>query len=379
MGRNVPKLRFKGFNDEWKERKLGEMTLLTDGVHFTPEYVESGIPFWSVETIVSGANPKYITREAHELAIKRCYPQKDDILITRIGTLAKSKVVEDDKEFSIYVSVALVKSSSNFNSRYLKQYFDSEIYYREFLSKSLLTATPKKINMEDLKDTKIKLPSLQEQERIANFLTKVDKIIEKQDEKVKNLEKYKKGMMQKIFSQEIRFKDENGNEYPEWIEAKLSQYINAISSGKTKIKSDEGIYKVYGSTGVIGYSNNFDYCGEYVLIARVGANAGTINRINEKCGISDNTLVIECSDKMNYVFLEYMLRVYNLSKLIFGSGQPLVTGGQIKNIVMNIPILEEQIKIASFLSNVDNILKKEDEKLKRLIQLKKGLLQNMFV
>ena len=82
---------------------------------------------------------------------------------------------------------------------------------------------------------------------------------------------------------------------------------------------------------------------------------------------------------MNYVFLEYMLRSYNLSKLIFGSGQPLVTGGQIKNIEMNLPILEEQIKIAGFLSSVDNIVKKEEEKLEKLKEWKKGLLQQMFV
>ena len=73
--KNVPNLRFKEFSGEWKNQKLGKLTKLTDGVHFTPTYVESGVPFWSVETVVSNVKPKYITQEAHNEAIKRCYPQ----------------------------------------------------------------------------------------------------------------------------------------------------------------------------------------------------------------------------------------------------------------------------------------------------------------
>ena len=196
-------IRFKnddgGEYPEWKYNKLGKITKLTDGVHFTPEYVESGVPFWSVETIVSNVEPKYITEEAHQLAIKRCHPQKDDILITRIGTLAKSIVIADDKDISIYVSVALIKSSNKFNSTYLKQYFDSEEYYKEFLSKSLLTATPKKINMEDLKDTIVKLPCLEEQTKIANFLSKIASIVEKEKEKLEELRQWKKGLLQGMF------------------------------------------------------------------------------------------------------------------------------------------------------------------------------------
>lgn len=184
---------------EWYYEKLGKITKLTDGVHFTPEYVEFGVPFWSVETIVSGADPKYITEEAHQLAIKRCHPQRDDILMTRIGTLAKSYLITDEQDLSIYVSVALIKSSKNFDSGYMKQYFDSDEYYKEFLSKSLLTATPKKINMEDLKDTRVKLPCLEEQKKIGKFLSNVELIVEKEKEKLEEMRRWKKGLLQNIF------------------------------------------------------------------------------------------------------------------------------------------------------------------------------------
>lgn len=196
-------IRFKDENGEaypeWEEKKIGNITKITDGVHFTPEYVDNGIPFWSVETIVSGANPKFITREAHNLAIKRCHPEKNDILITRIGSLAKSKVISSNEELSIYVSVALIKASDKFNSKFMKQYFDSEIYLKEFLSKSLLTATPKKINMEDLKTTKVILPCLEEQRKIAKVLSNIDLILEKQNMKLEELREWKKGLLQNMF------------------------------------------------------------------------------------------------------------------------------------------------------------------------------------
>lgn len=384
MERNVPKLRFKGFNDELKKEKFQNLVTLQRGSSPRPiiKYIttsEDGVNWIKIGDVSTGKTfidktAEKITKEGAEKSRK---VQVGDLILSNSMSFGRPYIMKIDGY--IHDGWFVLKNyQKNFNREYLCQLLTSPIIQKQY-KRLAAGGVVNNISSELVNAVIVNVPSLQEQERIANFLTKVDKIIEKQDEKVKNLEKYKKGMMQKIFSQEIRFKDENGDEYPEWEEAKLSQYINAISSGKTKIKSDEGIYKVYGSTGVIGYSNNFDYFGEYVLIARVGANAGIINRINEKCGISDNTLVIECSDKMNYVFLEYMLRSYNLSKLIFGSGQPLVTGGQIKNIEMNLPILEEQIKIAGFLSSVDNIVKKEEEKLEKLKEWKKGLLQQMFV
>lgn len=383
MERNVPKLRFKGFNDEWKEKKLGEITTLTDGVHFTPDYVESGVPFWSVETIVSGVKPKYITKKAHELAIKRCQPRKNDILITRIGTLAKSKVVEDNSDFSIYVSVALVKSAKEFNSYYLKQYFDTKYYYKEFLSKSLLTATPKKINMEDLKATKVKLPLLQEQERIANFLTKVDKIIEKQDEKVKNLEKYKKGMMQKIFSQEIRFKDENGEEFPEWEEKKLGD-LAKITTGNCNVDDSvvNGKYRFF-DRGIESVKFLNEYFLDSEAIIYPGEGSSFLPRyykgkfaLHQRCYAIYN---FNISIDIKYIFYYMQLLNNYFLRQAVGTTVPSLRQDNFNKCNIMLPCFYEQQKIVNVLINIDNILDKENSKLEELKQWKRGLLQQMFV
>ena len=110
------KLRFD-YSDEWKICKLKDICNIQDGTHSTPNYVDEGVPFYSVETITNNVPPKFISKDEHEKLIKRCKPQFGDILITRIGTLAKSKIIDWNEEFSIYVSLALL-SSIKINSNY---------------------------------------------------------------------------------------------------------------------------------------------------------------------------------------------------------------------------------------------------------------------
>ena len=138
-----------------------------------------------------------------------------------------------------------------------------------------------------------------------------------------------------------------------------------VSSGKISKQLEDGQYNVYGSMGIIGKSNFYDYTGEKVLVARVGANAGSVNKINENCCISDNTLVLEPKDILND-YLYYSLTYFNPKKLIFGSGQPLVTGAQIKKIKLSIPKKEEQLKVADFLSLLDKKIELQSKKIEDL-------------
>ena len=153
----------------------------------------------------------------------------------------------------------------------------------------------------------------------------------------------------------------------------VSDITSNISSGKISKQLEDGEYNVYGSMGIIGKSNFYDYAGEKVLVARVGANAGSVNKINEKCCISDNTLVLEPKDILND-YLYYALSHYNPKKLIFGSGQPLVTGGQLKKIKLGIPSKEEQLKVSNFLSLLDKKIELQSKKIEDLKLFKKGLL-----
>ncbi|QCY69067.1 restriction endonuclease subunit S [Antarcticibacterium flavum] len=178
---------------------------------------------------------------------------------------------------------------------------------------------------------------------------------------------------QKIAPQ-LRFREFESN----WIKIPLGKIIKSISSGKTK-PEDNGKYPVFGSTGIIGNCSYFTHDGEFILIARVGANAGKIQRVIGKFSVTDNTLVlIPEENKLLPKFAELFLMHFNLNKLIFGSGQPLITGGLIKSIKIILPSLPEQQKITSFFSVVNIKLQQVTRKKELLETYKKGVMQQLF-
>lgn len=191
------KLRFD-YSDEWKICKLKDICNIQDGTHSTPSYVDEGVPFYSVETITNNVPPKFISKDEHEKLIKRCKPQFGDILITRIGTLAKSKIIDWNEEFSIYVSLALL-SSIKINSNYLDLYLQTEYFQKEFLKRSLLLAVPQKINLKDLKELKIKYPSFEEQNSIVNLFKPVDSKLFNIESELLIMKNFKEGLLQQMF------------------------------------------------------------------------------------------------------------------------------------------------------------------------------------
>ncbi|HPF59625.1 MAG TPA: restriction endonuclease subunit S [Candidatus Competibacteraceae bacterium] len=201
-GETVPKLRFPEFRNAgvWEEKQLGDVSpSIFDGTHQTPTYVAEGIPFYSVENIASGNKNKFITREDYLLATSKNKPGFGDILITRIGRIGFSLVVDWNHEFSIYVTLAVIKKSKLFNSYYLNGYFQSERYQSEIMRKSLLNAVPCKINMDELRKTVVLFPSLSEQQKIASCLSSLDDLITAQTQKIEALKTHKKGLMQQLF------------------------------------------------------------------------------------------------------------------------------------------------------------------------------------
>ncbi len=164
----------------------------------------------------------------------------------------------------------------------------------------------------------------------------------------------------------------------EWEVKVLGDLCNSIKAGKNKEKENEGKYPVYGSTGLIGYTDIFAYDGSMILIARVGANAGFTYCINEKCDVSDNTLILNVKSCYNFNFAYNQLLYYNLNKLVFGSGQPLVTAGQLKALKIVLPPLYEQKKIAEVLGVWDKVIEKQSQLIEQLTLHKRGLMQQLL-
>lgn len=165
----------------------------------------------------------------------------------------------------------------------------------------------------------------------------------------------------------------------EWEVKYLGDLCDNICSGSNKERNEYGKYHIYGSTGIIGYSNSYSYNYPTILIARVGANAGIINRGVGEYDVSDNTLIV-CNNNIvyEYDFAYNQLTNYNLNKLVFGSGQPLVTAGQLKRIKLPIPPMEEQRKIAEILGVWDEAIEKQSRLIEKLELRKRALMQRLL-
>lgn len=162
-----------------------------------------------------------------------------------------------------------------------------------------------------------------------------------------------------------------------WTIKQLGSCFSVLRAGKDKPEED-GDFLVYGSTGPIGRSSNWSWSGKTILVARVGANAGKLSFVTGEFGVTDNTLIIKLSEQSSYEFFYAALERFNLNRLVFGSGQPLITGGHLGKIKLHLPSFPEQQKIASFLTDVDRRIELLQQKKEKLERYKKGVMQQLF-
>ncbi|WP_438288341.1 restriction endonuclease subunit S [Edwardsiella tarda] len=150
----------------------------------------------------------------------------------------------------------------------------------------------------------------------------------------------------------------------------LGEITTKILSGRNKIRQTEGDFPVYGSTGLIGYTNESAYSGNLLLVARVGAYAGLVNAVSGNFDVSDNTLIIHPTESWNARFAFHQLTHMNLNQYAVGAGQPLITGGLLKNLKVPFPCMNEQTRIAKILDKFDALSNSLSEGLPREIELR---------
>ena len=158
----------------------------------------------------------------------------------------------------------------------------------------------------------------------------------------------------------------------------MGEITNSIDTGRSKfVSNSNGEYEILGSTSVIGYDDNYDYEGDFLLTARVGANAGELYRHSGRVKISDNTVFIQ-GKNLNFIF--YMLMNFDIKKLSFGTGQPLIKASELRELELMLPkSSEEQQKIGTFFNSLDNLITLHQRKVEKLKIVKKSMLEKMFI
>ena len=237
---------------------------------------------------------------------------------------------------------------------------------------------------------KCKVPIISEQEKIGTFFSKLDRQIELEEKKLELLEQQKKGYMQKIFSQELRFKDENGNEYPNWKNESLGDIakITMGQSPSSKNYTEDSNYTilVQGNADLNnGYIKPRIYTKQVTKLAEVNdilltvrAPVGKIGKAQLKACIGRGVCAIK-GDNFIYYFLELFDLQNKWIKFVQGSTFESISGNEIKNIDIAYPSNEERQKISEFFSKLDELLKNQLLKVEQLKTRKNGLLQKMFV
>lgn len=376
-----PRVRFKRDDGSsypaWKEVPLG--TLITDNLDPVPTPKE-GYRRVGIYCHAKGTFQEDVSAE-NVLDVDTMYRiHKDNLIVNITFAWEHAVAIVKPEDEGLLVSHRFPEYS--FNEDQVPGFY-KYLVLRPYFRNQLSIASPggagrnRVLNKAQFKKIPVSVPCEEEQQKIADFLSSVDEVISTSEEEVANLETQKKAVMKKIFSQEVRFKRPDGSDFPNWEESSLGKLEGKASSGKDK--NEVGDVPLYGSMGPIGTCSQATHHGNKILVARVGANAGAAKLVTEDCGVTDNTLIIKDTKSCNFVWLYYVLVEKDIGKMRFGGGQPLVTGSMLFNLEVLVPHPDEQRFIADFLSDFDEAIVAAKRELELWKELKKGLLQQMFV
>lgn len=392
----TPKLRFKEFSGDWESKKLHQVSDVLSGKRVPKgmnlvEY-NTGIPYITVSDMgdkyVALNKLKYITPKIEE-CIKKYKVLANDIIISVAGTLGKINLIQSELEnANLTENCDKITNLKNANYKYLYYYLNTEHIQNQISSVNTISSQPK-LALACIRDFNIAIPDLKEQEKIASLFSLIDDKISLQAEKVETLKDYKKGMMQKIFSRELRFKDDDGRDYPEWEEKKIGNIAECLDNKRKPLNSTQrgemqGDIPYYGANGIVDFVNDYIFDEEIILLAEDGGNFEEFatrpiaQLVTGKSWVNNHAHVLK--SKHNTEFLFYSLVHKDIRKYINGTSRAKLNKSDMLDIVVNIPkSLEEQKKIANVLGSIYLKIEKEQKKLDSLNEYKKGLLQQMFV
>jgi type I restriction enzyme S subunit len=390
--KNIPSLRFPEFKEEWEKKKLGDIgdVKMCRRIFNDETLSEGDIPFFKIGSFGKVADA-FITKHLFlEYREKFSYPKKGNVLISAAGTIGRLVIYNGEDAYYQDSNIVWIDNDETLVT-------DKYLYYILQLSKFKTEGgTIQRLYNSILKSTKFSCSTLKEQTKITSFLTAVDDKLQALKQKKTLLEQYKKGVMQKIFSQELRFKPTpseisgddtsttlsagNGNEYPDWEEKKLGEVANKKSSNisANKIEDNFGDYIIYGASGVLKKVDFFKEEDDYISIVKDGAGVGRLFYCKGKSSVLGTMEIIRPNEGIDTYYLYCLLSNIDFVKYVTGSTIPHIYFKDYSAEICGIPCLEEQTKIANFLSAIDDKINHCGVQIEKMEVWKKGLLQQMF-
>ena len=391
-----PKLRFKEFDGDWQKTTIGAKSeIVTSGSRdWAQYYSDSGDKFIRMTNLVrNGINLDLSDLRFVQLPVgsnegKRTSLEKGDILISITAELGKLGWIPEGLG-TAYINqhTALVRMKNTLDSKFVAYALSTEKYNNKLNSLNDSGAKAG-LNLGTIRSFELTIPSKPEQTQIASFLSVVDEKISQLTQKLELLSQYKQGMMQKLFSQQIRFKADDGSEFGEWENILVKEIFDVTRgqvlavSNTVSVADADYKYPVFSSQtkqkGLMGFYKKYLF-EDALTWTTDGANAGDVNFRKGKfyctnvCGVLlskkgyANLCIAEILNKVTHKYVSYV-------------GNPKLMNNVMSEIPITIPSnLEEQTKIANFLSSIDQKIEVVAQQIEQAKQWKKGLLQNMFI
>ncbi len=381
----LPQLRFEGFSDEWVNKKVGDFGAVKMCKRIFKDQTsdKEKIPFYKIGTF-GGIPDAYISEELYkEYLEKYPYPEVGDILISAAGTIGRTVIYNGEKAY--YQDSNIVWLDHDKRSL-------SNAFFYQFLEvtnwNELEGSTIKRLYNSHLLGKEINIPSLDEQTKIGELFQKLDRAIELQQQKVEQSERYKKAMLQKMFPQKgekvprVRFAGFSG----EWEENRLKEVISSEFKGKaqlSKLKNGDVEYlDAERLNGGMPYLSNAELDVDYkdILILWDGSKAGTVYKgFQGALGSTLKAYKIMKKHSSEFIYQSLKYRQAEIFEKYRTPNIPHVIKDFTELFKIKLPSLEEQTQIGNFFEILDQQIEQQAQKLATYQQLKKAMLQRMFV
>ena len=398
---NIPKLRFPEFSGEWEEKKLNSIfTKITQRnsdnqnsnviTNSATEGLVSQRDYFDKDIANKDKTDNYFIIKNGDFVYN---PRKSSA--APYGPFTQYKLLDDGIVSPLYL--CLRKNNSEVESKYLENYFKTTCWHQYIYENGSSGARHDRVSIHDdvLLAMLIKVPSLPEQQKIADFLSNVDSIITAETKILNTLQKKKKALMQKLFTRQLRFKSDDGTDFPAWEEKKLGEFCKTYSGGTPK----SGTAEYYGGeipfirSGEISSNKTELFLTEKgmenssakmvnkgdILYALYGANSGLCSISKIDGAINQAILCIKTNENKRFLcnYLQYQ-REYFYSTYLQG-GQGNLSGKLVESFIIPLPCIAEQQKIADCLSSLDSLIQTQQKVVTTWQQRKKALLQQMFI
>jgi type I restriction enzyme, S subunit len=411
---NMPKLRFSEFEGEWEKKKLGEVfefkvtnSFSRDNLNYDSgevkniHYGDIHTKFQTLFDITKEVVP-FINDEVNvNRIVDDFYCQEGDIVFADasedLNDVGKSIEILNlnNEKLLCGLHTLLARPTKGLFFVGFNGYLFKSKAVRLQIQKEAQGTKVLSINVSRISNTLLSFPTIPEQQKIASFLTAVDDKIQALKKKKSLLEQYKKGVMQRIFSQELRFKANKGSEFPEWEAKKLGEVCTFFSGG-TPLTTNKNYFSgdiPFIRSGEIHSDQTEQFISEQglknssakmidkgdLIFALYGATSGEVGISKIKGAINQAILCIRTGQ--NVIFLMNYLK-YNKDNILITylqGGQGNLSAEIIKSLIISFPSLPEQTKIANFLSAIDEKINLVSGQIEKMEVWKKGLLQKMFV